>query len=105
MGMGIQIWPAFALLQESKFLLPELRLTEKEEAGDDDNENVRVRIKDLSHLLNDGLYAEDNLNALMNALPPAITSHFGEISWAAGEVGFGWWSTCIYEPYLTVGGA
>eukprot|EP00957_Ditylum_brightwellii_P129077 9845836-Ditylum_brightwellii.AAC.1 len=54
---------AFAILQESKFLLLELHLTKKEEnkkeeAGDDDDENIRVRRKDSSRLLSDGLYAE-----------------------------------------------
>eukprot|EP00957_Ditylum_brightwellii_P207625 15353795-Ditylum_brightwellii.AAC.1 len=30
--------------------------------------------------------SEDNLDALINALPPAITSCFGEMLWAAGVV-------------------
>lgn len=41
----------------------------------------------------------------MSALPPSYTSRFGEIVWAAGGVGFGWWPACVYDPRLTVGGA
>lgn len=47
----------------------------------------------------------DGLSALVNALPPAYTSRFGEIVWAAGGVGFGWWPAAIYDPRLTVGSA
>lgn len=39
------------------------------------------------------------------ALPPSFTSRFGEICWAQGGVGFGWWPACIYDPRLTVGNA
>jgi len=45
------------------------------------------------------------LDALVSALPPEFTSRFGEIVWAAGGVGFGWWPACVYDPRLTVGGA
>mmetsp|Transcript_15921 Transcript_15921/g.33627 ORF Transcript_15921/g.33627 Transcript_15921/m.33627 type:complete len:488 (+) Transcript_15921:82-1545(+) len=48
---------------------------------------------------------DDGLEFLVSALPPAYTSRFGEIVWAAGGVGFGWWPACIYDPRLTVGGA
>jgi hypothetical protein len=37
------------------------------------------------------------------ALPPDFSSRFGEICWAQGGVGFGWWPCCIYDPRLTVG--
>jgi len=36
-------------------------------------------------------------------LQPTFTSRYGEIVWAAGGVGFGWWPACIYDPRLTVG--
>ena len=48
---------------------------------------------------------DDGLDSLVSALPPQFTSRFGEIVWAAGGVGFGWWPACIYDPRLTVGGA
>lgn len=48
---------------------------------------------------------DDGLDSLVSALPPNYTSRFGEIVWAAGGVGFGWWPACIYDPRLTVGGA
>lgn len=48
---------------------------------------------------------DDGLDALVSALPPQYTSRFGEIVWAAGGAGFGWWPACIYDPRLTVGGA
>jgi len=47
----------------------------------------------------------DNLDAMVAALPPAFTQRFGEIVWAQGGAGFGWWPSCIYDPRLTVGGA
>lgn len=42
---------------------------------------------------------------MVSALPPTFTSRFGEIVWAQGGVGFGWWPACIYDPRLTQGGA
>lgn len=48
---------------------------------------------------------DDGLDSLVSALPPTYTSRFGEIVWAAGGVGFGWWPACVYDPRLTVGGA
>lgn len=48
---------------------------------------------------------DDGLDALVSVLPPPYTSRFGEIIWAAGGVGFGWWPACVYDPRLTVGGA
>lgn len=48
---------------------------------------------------------KDGLDYMVNALPPSFTERFGEIIWAAGGVGFGWWPACIYDPRLTVGGA
>ena len=42
---------------------------------------------------------------MVAALPPAFTQRFGEIVWAQGGAGFGWWPSCIYDPRLTVGGA
>uniref|UniRef100_A0A7S4JZN6 PHD-type domain-containing protein n=1 Tax=Odontella aurita TaxID=265563 RepID=A0A7S4JZN6_9STRA len=49
--------------------------------------------------------ADDGLNDSVGVLSPAFTSRFGEIIWAAGGVGFGWWPACIYDPRLTVGAA
>ena len=45
----------------------------------------------------------DNLDEQVAALPPLFTQRFGGIIWAAGGVGFGWWSACIYDPRLTIG--
>jgi hypothetical protein len=45
------------------------------------------------------------LDKLVNALPPTFTSRFGEIVWAQGGVGFGWWPAFIYDPRMTVGSA
>ena len=36
-------------------------------------------------------FADDGLDALIDALSPVFTSRFGEICWAQGGVGFGWW--------------
>jgi hypothetical protein len=47
----------------------------------------------------------DNLDTMVAALPPPFTRRFGEIVWAQGGAGFGWWPACIYDPRLTVGGA
>jgi hypothetical protein len=37
------------------------------------------------------------------ALPPTVTERFGEIVWAHGGSGFGWWPAFIYDPRLTTG--
>ena len=47
----------------------------------------------------------DELDRKVAALPPTFTQRFGEIIWAAGGQGFGWWPACIYDPRLTVGTA
>jgi hypothetical protein len=47
----------------------------------------------------------DGLEQMVCALPPLFVSRFGEICWAQGGVGFGWWPCCIYDPRLTVGQA
>uniref|UniRef100_A0A7S4ACF9 PHD-type domain-containing protein n=1 Tax=Pseudo-nitzschia australis TaxID=44445 RepID=A0A7S4ACF9_9STRA len=46
---------------------------------------------------------EDGLGKLVNALAPSFTSRFGEVCWAAGGHGFGWWPAFIYDPRLTIG--
>lgn len=51
------------------------------------------------------IFEDDGLDRLVNALPPVFTSRFGEICWAQGGVGFGWWPAFIYDPRLTVGSA
>jgi len=50
-------------------------------------------------------YEDDGLDKLVSALPPSFTHRFGEIVWAQGGVGFGWWPAFIYDPRLTVGSA
>ena len=47
----------------------------------------------------------DLLDKQVTALPAEFTSRFGEICWAQGGVGYGWWPCCIYDPRLTVGSA
>lgn len=49
--------------------------------------------------------SNDNLLQLVSCLPPDYTRRFGEVVWAAGGVGFGWWPSVIYDPRLTVDGA
>lgn len=39
------------------------------------------------------------------AMPPTYTSRFGEVVWAQGGPGYGWWPCYIYDPRMTVGGA
>eukprot|EP00537_Pseudo-nitzschia_pungens_P013217 CAMPEP_0172392090 /NCGR_PEP_ID=MMETSP1061-20121228/8328_1 /TAXON_ID=37318 /ORGANISM="Pseudo-nitzschia pungens, Strain cf. pungens" /LENGTH=506 /DNA_ID=CAMNT_0013122865 /DNA_START=310 /DNA_END=1830 /DNA_ORIENTATION=+ len=48
---------------------------------------------------------DDGLEALVNALEPSFTSRFGEVCWAQGGAGFGWWPAFIYDPRLTIGTA
>ena len=50
-------------------------------------------------------FQDDGLDKLVSALPPSFTSRFGEVCWAQGGVGFGWWPSFIYDPRLTVGNA
>ena len=47
----------------------------------------------------------DELEQRVDALSPAFTQRFGEIIWAYGGQGFGWWPSCIYDPRLTTGEA
>lgn len=51
------------------------------------------------------MFDDDGLDKKVNMLPPAFTSRFGEICWAQGGVGFGWWPAFIYDPRLTEGSA
>lgn len=39
----------------------------------------------------------------MSALPHPYSSRFGEICWAQGGTGYGWWPSCIYDPRFTAG--
>jgi PWWP domain len=39
------------------------------------------------------------------ALPREFTSRFGEVCFAYGGFGFGWWPSCIFDPRLTEGSA
>jgi hypothetical protein len=50
-------------------------------------------------------FEDDGLDKLVCALPPSYTERFGEVCWAQGGVGFGWWPSVIYDPRLTVGNA
>lgn len=50
-------------------------------------------------------WQDDDLDRLVSALDPAFTERFGEICWAQGGVGFGWWPAFIYDPRQTVGSA
>lgn len=47
--------------------------------------------------------AEDGLEQLVSACSPSFTSRYGEICWAQGGTGYGWWPSCIYDPRLTMG--
>ena len=52
----------------------------------------------------DGCIVEqsDGLDLMVAALPPQYTSRFGEVVWAQGGPGFGWWPSYIYDPSMTV---
>jgi len=50
-------------------------------------------------------YDIDGLDYMVSALPPLYTERFGEVVWAQGGPGFGWWPSYIYDPRMTVGGA
>lgn len=50
-------------------------------------------------------FSMDPLEKLVKNLPENYTKRFGEICWAHGGTGFGWWPACIYDPRLTVGSA
>ena len=40
----------------------------------------------------------DGLKAQVMSLPESIRSRFGEICWAQGGSGYGWWPSLIYDP-------
>ena len=46
---------------------------------------------------------DDDLTNLVTALPRSYTSRFGEVCFAYGGFGFGWWPSCIFDPRLTEG--
>lgn len=48
---------------------------------------------------------KDGLEKLVLEMSGQFSDRFGEICWAHGGAGFGWWPTCIYDPRLTVGSA
>lgn len=50
-------------------------------------------------------YSGDGLDEKVGALPPSYTERFGEIVWAQGGAGYGWWPSYIYDPSHTVGSA
>ena len=58
-----------------------------------------IRCKETSIKNNDGL------DELVSATSPEYTSRFGEVCWAQGGVGFGWWPSVIYDPRLSAGNA
>lgn len=45
---------------------------------------------------------DDGLERRVAALPPAISSRFGEVVFAQGGTGYGWWPALIFDPRLTV---
>jgi PWWP domain len=45
---------------------------------------------------------DDGMAMQVASLPPSITSRFGEIVFAQGGAGYGWWPSLIYDPRLTV---
>ena len=45
------------------------------------------------------------LDKELGALPDTHTSRFGEVCWAQGGVGYGWWPACIYNPSWAQGPA
>lgn len=47
----------------------------------------------------------DGLELKVAAMSPTFTSRFGEVVWAQGGPGYGWWPCYIYDPRMTVGGA
>jgi hypothetical protein len=47
----------------------------------------------------------DGLDLKVAGMPPTFTSRFGEVVWAQGGPGYGWWPCYIYDPRMTVGGA
>ena len=48
---------------------------------------------------------DDGLERMVCALSPTFTERFGEVCWAYGGAGFGWWPSIIYDPRSVVGGA
>jgi len=48
---------------------------------------------------------DDTLDVQVAALPPEYTSRFGEVVWAHGGAGWGFWPSIVYDPRLTIGGA
>lgn len=45
---------------------------------------------------------DDWMDELVNGLPPDYTSRFGEIVWAQGGFGYGWWPAMICDPRNTI---
>jgi hypothetical protein len=41
-------------------------------------------------------FQDDGLDQLVSALPPSYTSRFGEVCWAQGGNGFGYWPSLLY---------
>ena len=45
---------------------------------------------------------DDGLDRQVNALPYSLTKRFGEIVFAQGGTGYGWWPCQIYDPRLAI---
>jgi hypothetical protein len=45
---------------------------------------------------------DDELDRQVNALPYSITMRYGEIVFAQGGTGYGWWPCQIYDPRLAI---
>ncbi|CAB9514323.1 PHD and RING finger domain-containing protein 1 [Seminavis robusta] len=48
---------------------------------------------------------DDGFNDTVNALPREYTSRFGEVCFAHGGIGYGYWPSCVFDPRLTEGSA
>jgi hypothetical protein len=49
--------------------------------------------------------SDDGLEVQVAALPPHITHRYGEVVWANGGVGYGWWPSILYDPRKAMGRA
>ena len=61
---------------------------------------IRKHLKNDTNTNTNGL--DDGLNRQVNALPYSITRRYGEIVFAQGGTGYGWWPCQIYDPRLAI---
>lgn len=62
-------------------------------------------LENCEHLRIKSFCTDDTLDLQVAALPPEYTSRFGEVVWAQGGTGYGFWPSIIYDPRLTIGSA